>query len=79
MDYTGVVKGNLIVLEGGVTLPEGTRVEITPILELPKGSPAALLTVWGSDIPDDDWAAVEKAIEDLDRPNREYKRKQLYG
>lgn len=30
MTYTGVVKGNVIELEGEVTLPEGTRVRVIP-------------------------------------------------
>jgi hypothetical protein len=29
MGYKGVVKGNVIVLENGVKLPEGTEVEVT--------------------------------------------------
>ena len=29
MGYKGVVKGNVIVLENGVNLPEGTEVEVT--------------------------------------------------
>ena len=75
MAYRGVVKGNVVVLEEGITLPEGIQVEVTPITELPKGSPAALLEVWGSDIPDDGWDAVEKAIEELDLADREYERR----
>ena len=66
MAYRGVVKGDVVVLEEGITLPEGIQVEVTPITELPKGSPAALLEVWGSDVPDDGWDAVEKAVEELD-------------
>lgn len=30
MTYKGTVKGNVIEMEGGVTLPEGTRVNIIP-------------------------------------------------
>jgi hypothetical protein len=30
MTYKGIVKGHVIELEGGVTLPEGTRVSIIP-------------------------------------------------
>lgn len=76
MGYNGIVRGNVVLLEGGVTLPEGTRVEVTPVTEPPKGSPAALLEVWGSDVPDDGWDAVEKAVEELDFADREYERKQ---
>jgi hypothetical protein len=69
-----IVSGNVILLQDGVTLPDGTQVEVTPIAESIKGSPAALLEVWGSDIPDDVWDIVEKAIEELDRADREYER-----
>jgi hypothetical protein len=75
MGYRGVVKGNLVVLEEGIALPEGTPVEVTPTMELPKGSPAALLEVWGSDVPGERWDAVEKAVEELDHADREYERK----
>ena len=75
MAYRGVVKGNVVVLEEGITLPEGIQVEVTPITELPKGSPAALLEVWGSDVPDDGWDAVEKVVEELDLADREYERR----
>jgi len=75
MSYKGVVKGNVVLLEEGVTLPEGTQVEVTPVTKPPKGSPAALLEVWGSDVPDDAWDAVEKAVEELDCADREYERK----
>ena len=36
------------------------------------GSPAALLEVRGSDVPDAVWDTVEKAIEALDRTDREH-------
>lgn len=75
MAYRGVVKGNVVVLEEGITLPEGIQVEVIPITELPKGSPAALLEVWGSDVPDDGWDAVEKAVEELDLADRKYERR----
>ena len=75
MSHRGVVRGNIVLLEEGVTLPDGTQVEVTPVTERPKGSPAALLEVWGSDVPDDGWDAVEKAIEELDFADREYERK----
>lgn len=79
MSYRGVVKGNLVVLEERITLPEGTQVEVTPIIEPLKGSPAALLEVWGSDIPDEAWDAFEKAIEEVDHADREYERKKPYA
>lgn len=79
MSYRGVVKGNLVVLEERITLPEGTQVEVTPIIGPLKGSPAALLEVWGSDMPDEAWDAVEKAIEEVDSADREYERKKPYA
>ncbi len=74
MGYMGVVRGNLVVLEAGVRLAEGTQVEVTPVVGAAKGTPAALLRVWGSDVPDEVWDAVEGAITELDRTDREYER-----
>ena len=74
MGYKGVVKGNLIVLEEGIKLPEGTQVEVTPLRGLEKGSPGALLEVWGSDVPDEIWDVVEKAVEEVDSSDREFTR-----
>jgi hypothetical protein len=79
MTYRGVVKGKLVVLEEGIMLPEGTQVEVTPIIGHFKGSPAALLEVWGSDVPDEAWEAVEKAIEEIDCVDREYEREKSYA
>jgi hypothetical protein len=76
MGYRGVVKGNLVMLEEGVTLPEGTQVEVTPIIGPLRGSPAALLAVWGSDVPGEGWDAVQNAVEEVDRADREYERKE---
>ncbi|WP_179137922.1 hypothetical protein [Candidatus Entotheonella palauensis] len=56
-----------MVLEEGVVLQEGLQVDIVPVEEPQPGSPAALLEVWGSDVPHDIWDAVEMAIEELDR------------
>lgn len=78
MGYKGVVKGNLIVLEEGIKLPEGTQVEVTPLRGLAKGSPGALLEVWGSDVPDEIWDVVEKAVEEIDGADREFARKRPY-
>jgi hypothetical protein len=66
--YRGIVKGQVIVLDEGVTLKEGTPVEVIPIQEPPKGRPTALLEVWGSDVPDEGWDAVERAISELRSP-----------
>jgi len=77
--YRGIVKGQVIVLEESVTLQEGTPVEVIPIIRSPKGGPAALLEVWSSDVPDEGWEAVERAVEELDRADREYERKQSQG
>ncbi len=79
MGYRGVVKGHVVVLEEGVALQEGTQVEVTPIIEPTQGSPAALLEVWGSDVPDEGWDAVERAVEELDRADREYERTKPHG
>jgi hypothetical protein len=74
MVYKGVVKGKVVVLEEGVTLPEDTQVEVVPLQAPRPGSPAALLEVWGSDVPEAVWDTVEKAIEALDRTDREHMR-----
>jgi hypothetical protein len=75
MGYRGIVKDHVVVLDEDITLQEGTLVEVTPVKELPSGSPAALLEVWGSDVPDEAWGAVERAVEELDRADREYERR----
>ena len=74
MVYKGIVKGKVVVLEEGMTLPEDTQVEVVPVQAPRPGSPAALLEVWGSDVPDAIWDVVEKAIEALDRSDREHMR-----
>ena len=79
MGYRGTVKGNVVVLEEGVMLPEGLQVDIVPVEEPQPGSPAALLEVWGSDVPDDAWDAVEKALEELDRTDKERARNRLHA
>jgi len=77
--YRGIVKGQVIVLEEGVTLQGGMLVEVIPITRLPRVGPAALLEVWNSDVPDESWDAVEKAVEELDRADREYEKEQAHG
>jgi hypothetical protein len=74
MVYKGIVKGNVVVLKEGMTLPEDTQVEVVPVQAPRPGSPAALLEVWGSDVPDAVWDTVEKAIEALDCTDREHMR-----
>jgi hypothetical protein len=74
MAYKGVVKGNVVMLEEGMTLPEGLQVEVVPMQAPRSGSPAALLEVWGSDVPDAAWDAVEQAIEEIDRTDREHRK-----
>jgi hypothetical protein len=76
---TNTVKGNVVVLEEGVTLPEGLKVDIISVDEPRPGSPAALLEVWGSDVPDDVWGAVEKAVADLDRTDKERTRQPFHA
>jgi len=68
------VKANVVLLEDGIRLPDGTEVEVTLVGEPLQGSPGALLQVWGSDVPEAGWDAVEKAVEELDRADREYER-----
>ena len=75
MGYRGTVRGQVVVLDEGVALQEGAQVEVIPVREPPTGSPAALLEVWGSDLPDEAWDAVERAVEELDRADREYEGK----
>jgi hypothetical protein len=77
MVYKGIVKGNVVVLEAGATLPEGLHVEVMPVSERRQGNPAALLEVCGSDVPDAVWDAVEQAIEELDRADKENMRNKL--
>jgi hypothetical protein len=75
MGYRGIVKNHVIVLDESIALQEGTLVEVTLVKELPSGSPGTLLEVWGSDVPNEAWDAVEKAVEELDRADREYERR----
>jgi hypothetical protein len=79
MVYKGIVKGKVVVLEEGMTLPEDTQVEVVPVQAPRPGSPDALLEVWGSDVPDAVWDAVEKAIEALDRTDREHMRQEPHA
>ena len=60
-------------------LPEDTRVEVVPVQAPQPGCPAALLEVWGSDVPDAVWDTVEKAIEALDRTDREHMRQKPHA
>jgi hypothetical protein len=79
MGYRGTVKGNVVVLEAGVRLLEGLRVDIVPVQEPQAGSPAALLEVWGcDDVPAEVWDAVEKALEELDRTDKAWARQQRH-
>ena len=77
--YKGIIKGKVVVLEEGMTLPEDTQVEVVPVQAPWPGSPAALPEVWGSDVPDAVWDAVEKAIEALDRTDREHMRQEPHA
>ena len=70
MVYRGVVKGHVIVLEAGAAIPEGLPVDVRPVDELQLGNPAALLDVWGSDVPEAVWDAVERAVEQLDHTDK---------
>jgi hypothetical protein len=79
MVYKGIVKGKVVVLDEGMTLPEGTQVEVVAIQTPRPGSPAALLEVWGSDVPDAVWDTVEKAIEALDYTDRKHMRQEPHA
>jgi hypothetical protein len=80
MGYRGTVKGNVVILDEGVRLPEGLQVDIVPVEEPRPGSPAALLEVWGSDdVPDDAWDTVEEALEELDRTDKEQARQHRHA
>jgi hypothetical protein len=79
MVYKGTVKGKVVALEEGMTLPEDTQVEIVPVQAPRLGSPAALLEVWDSDVPDAIWDTVEKAIEALDCTDREHMRQEPHA
>jgi hypothetical protein len=79
MVYKGIVKGKVVVLEEGMTLPEDTQVEVVPVQAPQPGSPAALLEVWGSDVPEAVWDEVEKVIEALDRTDREHMRQEPHA
>jgi len=79
MAYKGIVKGKVVVLEEGMTLPEDTQVEVVPVQAPRPGSPAALLEVWGSDVPDAVWDTVEKAIDELDCTDREHMRQEPHA
>jgi hypothetical protein len=74
MVYKGIVKGKEVVLEEEMALPEDTQVEVVPVQAPRPGSAAALLEVWGSDVPDAIWDTVEKAIEALDCTDRQHMR-----
>ena len=71
MVYKGVVKDHVVVLEAGAALPEGLHVDVMPVSELRQGNPYALLEVWGSDVPEEVWDAVEQAVELLDRTDKD--------
>jgi hypothetical protein len=79
MVYKGMVKEKVVVLEEGMTLPEDIQVEVVPLQAPRLGSPAALLEVWGSDVPDAVWDTVEMAIEALDHADREHMRQEPYA
>ena len=45
LTYKGIVKGNVIEMEGEVTLPEGTRVSIIPEQPVPVTVPQHRMTL----------------------------------
>jgi hypothetical protein len=66
--FRGVVKGDGVVFEGKVPLPDGTPVLITPRRE-PTGSPQAVLAAVaaGPKVTEEDVAAL---LEEIDRGKR---------
>ena len=48
MNYKGIVKGNVIELEGDAILPDGTRVRVIPESPMTTGAPqyASALHTW---------------------------------
>jgi len=79
MGYRGIVRGDVVVLKNKNVFPDGTEVEVSPAPALPPGTPAALLEVWGSELPGDVWGVLEQAVLDLDRADRERERRQPRG
>lgn len=68
MTYKGIVKGKVVVLEEGVNLPDGTKVEIL-LLDRPSGMlPAlekrhtALNRFLSLQLPVADWEQMEEEI-----------------
>jgi hypothetical protein len=81
MVYKGIVKGNVVELEKGVRLPEGTTVEVIveepdtePIAPSghPKGSPQAILAALSTPphCTEEDVDAFMEAIEEGEQPVR---------
>lgn len=69
--YKGIVKRNRIVLEGGVELPDGTEVVVTPV-KVAKGTPPAILAALNASPPLEPGDAEEllRLIEEGKRPVR---------
>ena len=44
MGYRGIVQGDVVLLAAGVTLPEGTEVDVTPLGEPLPGKPGRVST-----------------------------------
>ena len=67
--YRGIVKGHTIVMDGKVSLPEGTEVQVIPTPPEP-GSAAAILAAMKAPphLTEEDVDELERAIEAGRRP-----------
>ena len=65
MTYTGTIRNGVVVLDNGAKLAEGTpvRVDVSPISNPPKGSPASLMRLAGT-LNDDEARAILQAAKD---------------
>jgi hypothetical protein len=81
MTYKGIVKGNVVELEPGAQLPEGTAVDVVvkeqgigPLAPsgYPKGSPQAILSALDAPLhcTEEDVDALMEAIEEGQQPMR---------
>lgn len=67
--YHGVVRGGVVQLDPGVSLADGTEVNITPV-EHPVGSPARLIEALaaGPHVPKEWVDELERLIREGERP-----------
>ena len=72
MGYKGTIKGNVIELDDPIPFTDGTRVEITMILDtkLRKGSPKAIMQMAGT-LTYEESEAILKAAQECRNIDRE--------